>query len=45
MIKHCPACESSLERKQGEADYYCTNNNCPGKNVFGLIHFASRVRI
>lgn len=42
MIKHCPACESNLVRKQGEADYYCTNDNCPGKNVFGLIHFASR---
>ncbi|WP_025724918.1 NAD-dependent DNA ligase LigA [Acholeplasma granularum] len=43
MIDHCPACGGVLERKLGEADYYCTNPNCSGKNIFGLIHFASRV--
>lgn len=43
MIDHCPGCGSELIRKPGEADYYCVNDQCPGKNIFGLIHFASRV--
>ncbi len=43
MIDHCPGCGSKLIRKIGEADYYCVNDQCPGKNIFGLIHFASRV--
>ncbi|VEU83098.1 NAD-dependent DNA ligase LigA [Acholeplasma hippikon] len=43
MIDTCPVCGSHLERKSGEADYYCMNENCTGKNVFSLIHFASRV--
>ncbi|PKK93642.1 MAG: DNA ligase [Tenericutes bacterium HGW-Tenericutes-6] len=43
MIDTCPVCGSHLERKQGEADYYCVNLECPGKNMNQLIHFASRV--
>src|SRR5690606_5289453 len=43
MIDHCPACGHDLIRKEDEADYYCTNPHCPGKNIYGLIHFASRV--
>lgn len=43
MIKTCPVCEAPLERKQGEADHYCTNDNCPGKHINQLIHFSSRV--
>lgn len=43
MIETCPACHSELIRKIDEADYYCTNIDCPGKNVGGLIHFSSRV--
>ena len=42
MIKNCPVCETMLERKIGEADYYCPNPVCPAKKVEGLIHFASR---
>lgn len=42
MIQKCPVCDSQLERKSGEADYYCTNPECPGKNINTLIHFASR---
>lgn len=43
MIEHCPVCQSRLERKEDEADYYCMNPDCSGKNLFKLIHFASRV--
>lgn len=42
MIKNCPACQSILVRKEGEADYYCLNPNCEAKHLEGLIHFASR---
>jgi DNA ligase (NAD+) len=43
MIDHCPVCHEPLERKDGEADYYCTNEQCPGKHINRLIHFSSRV--
>jgi DNA ligase (NAD+) len=43
MITKCPVCDSDLERKPGEADYYCNNIECPGRNINILIHFASRV--
>ena len=42
MISSCPVCGKPLERKSGEADYYCTNPDCPGKHINTLIHFASR---
>jgi len=42
MISNCPICNSELERKFGEADYYCLNPNCEAKHLEGLIHFASR---
>lgn len=42
MITHCPKCNSVLERKPGEADYYCLNPDCEAKHLEGLIHFASR---
>ncbi len=43
MIDTCPICHHELIRKENEADYYCTNPNCPGKNMNALIHFSSRV--
>ncbi len=43
IIKDCPVCGHPLIRKEGEADYYCSNDDCPAKNIYGLIHFASRV--
>ncbi|MDX9691452.1 MAG: NAD-dependent DNA ligase LigA [Acholeplasmataceae bacterium] len=43
MIDTCSVCQSKLIRKTGEADYYCSNQACPGRNVYSLIHFASRV--
>lgn len=42
MIKHCPVCHALIERKDGEADYYCTNPYCEAKALEGMIHFASR---
>lgn len=42
MIDHCPVCESHIERKAGEADYYCMNPHCEAKQLEGMIHFASR---
>jgi DNA ligase (NAD+) len=42
MISNCPICGCELERKAGEADYYCLNPNCEAKHLEGLIHFASR---
>jgi len=42
MIDTCPVCASPLARKQGEADHYCSNPDCPGRNINTLIHFASR---
>jgi DNA ligase (NAD+) len=43
MIDTCPVCHEPLERKTGEADYFCTNDGCPGKHINSLIHFSSRV--
>lgn len=42
MIDHCPICKSKIERKENEADYYCTNEHCDARKIEGLIHFASR---
>lgn len=43
MIDTCPVCHSLLERKENEADHYCSNLECPARNVNSLVHFASRV--
>ena len=42
MIKECPICKSVIVRKKEEADYFCSNINCPARNVSSLIHFASK---
>ena len=42
MIDVCPSCGSKLERKDGEADWYCLNPNCKEKLINKLIHFASK---
>lgn len=43
MIRNCPVCGAPVVRKLGEADHYCSNPDCPGKNINSLIHFSSRV--
>lgn len=42
MITKCPVCGHDLIRREGEADWYCTNDECEKKNIEQLIHFASR---
>ena len=42
MIKNCPCCNSLLVRLDGEADYYCLNENCEDKIINKIIHFASK---
>jgi DNA ligase (NAD+) len=43
MTQTCPVCGHPVQRKPGEADYYCTNIDCPGKHMNALIHYSSRV--
>lgn len=42
MITECPMCKGELKKKDGQADYYCLNENCPRRNIEGLIHYVSR---
>ena len=42
MTTKCPICESTLVKKENEADYYCKNEHCPAKKIETLIHFVSR---
>jgi DNA ligase (NAD+) len=42
MPNVCPACGSSVERDEEEAAVYCPNVACPGRQLEGLVHFASR---
>lgn len=42
MINECPVCGSKLIRKEGEADYFCLNDECSARKVNSLIHFASK---
>ena len=31
-----------LVKKEGQVDYFCTNQKCPARHIEGLIHFVSR---
>lgn len=42
MIKNCPVCQTPIIRNENEADHYCPNLNCPSRNIYSLVHFASR---
>jgi DNA ligase (NAD+) len=42
-ITHCPACNTLLERKEGEAAFYCPNDEgCPPQIVGKMQHFIDR---
>lgn len=40
MIDKCPMCNGPLVKK--DANHYCLNDDCPARNIEGLIHFVSR---
>jgi DNA ligase (NAD+) len=42
MPRRCPRCGTKLEREEDEAGVYCPNVACPGRQLEGLVHFASR---
>lgn len=42
MPKQCPVCGTPAIREEGEAAVYCPNVACPGRQLEGLVHFASR---
>ena len=42
MPSKCPSCGTPVERDEEEAAIYCTNVACPGRQLEGLVHFASR---
>jgi DNA ligase (NAD+) len=42
MPKRCPSCGTSVTREPDEAAIYCPNIACPGRQLEGLVHFASR---
>ncbi len=42
MPTECPACQTSLDRPEGEVVWRCPNTSCPAKMRRGLLHFASR---
>ncbi len=42
-ITHCPACNTLLERQEGEAAFYCPNDEgCPPQIVGKMQHFIGR---
>jgi DNA ligase (NAD+) len=42
MPKRCPSCNTSVLKDEEEVAVYCPNVECPGRQLEGLVHFASR---
>jgi DNA ligase (NAD+) len=42
MPKNCPACDTPVERVEGEVRHRCPNPNCPSRGLEALRHFVSR---
>ena len=42
MPAECPRCGTPVRRDEDEAATYCPNVACPGRQLEGLVHFASR---
>ena len=42
MPTKCPACGTPVQRDEEEVAVYCSNVACPGRQLEGLVHFASR---
>lgn len=43
MPKNCPECHQPIYKKENEAEHYCHNEECGGRILEGIIHYASRV--
>src|ERR687885_618440 len=41
MPKRCPSCGTPVERDEDEVAIYCPNVACPGRQLEGIVHFAS----
>jgi DNA ligase (NAD+) len=39
---HCPSCGTAVIIDAGGIARYCPNVNCPGRQLEGIVHFASR---
>jgi DNA ligase (NAD+) len=39
---HCPSCRTKLVPGEDRGMFYCPNFECPGRQLEGLVHFASR---
>jgi len=42
MIECCPECGTRLQRLEGQADYFCPNEDCRSRKLNSIIHFASK---
>ncbi|MEO7367249.1 MAG: NAD-dependent DNA ligase LigA [Gemmatimonadaceae bacterium] len=42
MPSRCPSCGTPVEREEEEVAIYCPNVACPGRQLEGLVYFASR---
>jgi len=42
MPKRCPSCNTPVLKDEEEVAVYCPNVACPGRQLEGLVHFASR---
>lgn len=42
MPRKCPSCGTNVEKDDEEVAMYCPNVGCPGRQLEGLVHFASR---
>jgi DNA ligase (NAD+) len=42
MPDACPACQTPVEKPEGEAMVFCPNSACPDRIYWGLAHFVSR---
>ncbi len=42
MPRRCPVCNTPVERDEDNVAIYCPNVACPGRQLEGIVHFASR---
>jgi DNA ligase (NAD+) len=42
LPERCPLCNTLIERIPDQAMAYCPNDQCPARNLEGIIHFVSR---